>query len=66
LFCVFALLAAAAVGAPAAAEDEEDDKAANAGGKTDDKAEVAVDPAFDFFADGAVGADALRGVRIVV
>jgi hypothetical protein len=57
--CVLLLLGAPAVRGPAAAEDEEDDEAAEAGGEADDEGEVAVDPGFDFFADGAVGTLAL-------
>lgn len=52
--CVFSLLAAAAVRGPAAAKDEEEDEAADAGGEADNEGEVAVDPGFNFFADGAV------------
>lgn len=53
------MLGAAAVGAEAAAEDAEEDGAADTGGEADDEGQVAVDPGFDFFADGTVGTLAL-------
>jgi hypothetical protein len=63
LLCVLSLLAATAVRAPATAEDEQHDEAANTGSQAYDEAEMAIDPALDLFADGAVGTLTLERVR---
>jgi hypothetical protein len=64
LLCVLLLLATAAVGAPATAENEKNNEAANTGRKTNDEWQMAVDPALDFLADGAVGTLTLCAVSV--